>query len=311
MSNQQHDTEASQSSDCPRHIDPIQKISARSAEIGGGITVNRVLPSRQRRMIGAWCFLDHAGPAVFRDGTGMKVGPHPHIGLQTFTWMVAGEVLHRDSLGNVAEVRPGEVNLMTAGRGISHTEESLAGSEQLHAAQLWIALPYQDRECEPAFDHYPELPVWRQGDSQLTLLAGRYAGEQSPAKIYSPLLAVDIVSASGDELYLPLDTRFEYGILVLQGDIVVCGQRFVENDLAYFSPGANEVQVTLSPNSQIIFLGGEPFAGDITLWWNFVGHSRAEITQAQRDWEAGSSRFGSISGFDGAPLIAPPLPWRE
>ncbi|WP_373090837.1 pirin family protein [Zhongshania sp.] len=137
----------------------------------------------------------------------------------------------RDRHGSVVEVRPREVNLMTAGRGISHTEESLVGSEPLHAAQFRIALPYQDRECEPVFDHYPGLPVWRQGDSPLSLLAGGYADELSPA-IYSPLLAVDIVSASGDELYLPLDTRFEYGILVLRGGAAVCDQRFVENDLA-------------------------------------------------------------------------------
>jgi len=311
MTNQQQDSDESLSSDCPVHANAIQKVSARSAEIGGGITVNRVLPSRQRRMIGAWCFLDHAGPAVFRRGGGMKVGPHPHIGLQTFTWMVAGEVLHRDSLGNVAEVRPGEVNLMTAGRGISHTEESLASSEQLHAAQLWIALPHTERECSPAFDHYPNLPVWADGNCQLTLLAGAYNEWTSPAKIYTRLLAIDVLSADGGELDLALKPDFEYGILVLQGEVEVCGEQFVENELAYFRPGESQLRISLSPSSQVIFLGGEPFADEIILWWNYVGHSRAEIIQAQLDWEEAAPRFGRISGFDGGPLTAPPLPWTS
>ncbi len=311
MSNQQPDSEASSSADCPPHLNPIQKIKARSADIGGGIKVNRVLPSRQRRMIGAWCFLDHAGPAVFRAGEGMRVGPHPHIGLQTFTWMVAGEVLHRDSLGNVAEVRPGEVNLMTAGRGISHTEESLAACDQLHAAQLWIALPYQERTCAPAFEHYPDLPRWSTDHCQLTLLAGAYGAKRSPARVYSPLLALDVCSAAGGDLQLQLKPNFEYGILVLQGDISVCGEAFTENDLAYFSPGASALEVKLSADSQFVFLGGEPFAENITLWWNYVGHNRAEIIQAQRDWEESSPRFGRISGWDGPRLIGPPLPWKD
>src|SRR3546814_8216060 len=136
------------------------RIAARHAEIGGGITVDRVLPSRQKRTIGAWCFLDHAGPAVFKPGAGMRVGPHPHIGLQTFTWMIEGEVLHRDSLGNVQMIRPGQVNLMTAGRGIAHTEESADGETALQAVQLWIALPGDANDCDPAFAHSATLPVW-------------------------------------------------------------------------------------------------------------------------------------------------------
>lgn len=140
-------SEVSVSFDCPEDQNgdkQIQRVPARSAQVGGGITVGRILPSSQRRMVGAWCFLDHAGPAVFTSGPGLRVGPHPHIGLQTFTWMIQGEVLHRDSLGHVQVIKPGQVNLMTAGRGISHTEESLPGEDKLHAVQLWIALPFKD-----------------------------------------------------------------------------------------------------------------------------------------------------------------------
>ncbi|MBS0554280.1 MAG: pirin family protein, partial [Proteobacteria bacterium] len=170
----------------------LQRIVARTAEIGGGVSVSRLLPTLQRRMVGAWCFLDHAGPAGFEPGAGMRVGPHPHIGLQTFTWMIEGEVLHRDSLGHVQVIRPGQVNLMTAGRGISHTEESLPGERRLHAAQLWIALPAAECDCAPAFDHYPDLPVWDEQGCRFTLLAGRWGGREAPARLYSPLVGIDL-----------------------------------------------------------------------------------------------------------------------
>src|SRR5690554_2590737 len=186
MSNQIKDAAASSSLDCPvvEGRRQVQHVPARKAEVGG-IPIHRVLPSRQRRLVGAWCFLDHAGPAVFKgDSRGMQVGPHPHIGLQTFTWMIQGEILHRDSLGNVQVIRPGQVNLMTAGRGISHTEESLAAEEHLHAAQLWIALPPEASACAPAFDHHPVLPRWSEGGCDFTLLAGEYQGHAAPAKLY-------------------------------------------------------------------------------------------------------------------------------
>ncbi|MBF2979098.1 pirin family protein, partial [Pseudomonas aeruginosa] len=163
MSNTEERCDLSSSRDCPeRREHLLQRVTARAAEIGGGITVSRLMPSRQRRMIGAWCFLDHAGPAEFEPGGGLAVGPHPHIGLQTFTWMIQGEALHRDSLGNVQVIRPGQVNLMTAGHGIAHTEESLPDERHAHAAQLWIALPYEQRDIAPAFDHHPDLPRWQE-----------------------------------------------------------------------------------------------------------------------------------------------------
>lgn len=287
----------------------IQRVIARSAEIGGGISVNRLMPSRQRRMIGAWCFLDHAGPAVFNPGAGMRVGPHPHTGLQTFTWMIEGEVLHRDSLGNVQVIRPGQVNLMTAGRGIAHTEESLPGENKLHAAQLWIALPSRDKDCEPAFDHHPDLPVWEAQGCRFTLLAGHYEGRSAAAKTYSPLVGVDLFSAQGGAVELTLDPAFEYGVLPLTGHVSINQENFAANELAYLGSGSKRANLHFSADSRAILIGGEPYREEILLWWNFVGHSKSEIAQAQHDWEAGGARFGRVDGYDGAPLVAPALPW--
>lgn len=286
----------------------IQRIASRQAEVGG-IPINRVMPSRQRRMIGAWCFLDHAGPAVFRPGAGMRVGPHPHTCLQTFTWMLKGEILHRDSLGNEQVIRPGQVNLMTAGQGIAHTEESLPGEEQLHAAQLWIALPPEAGDCKPAFDHHPILPTWSEDGCDFTLLAGSYKMHTAPSRLYSPLIGMDLFSAQGTDICLPLDPAFEYGVLVLEGETTIGTQQFAIDELAYLGSGNSEVRLQLNADSRVILLGGVPWPQQILMWWNFVGHSKAEIAQAQRDWEAGSDRFGIIPEYDGPPLIAPPLPW--
>ena len=288
----------------------VQRVTSRSAEIGGGVTVNRVIPSRQRRMIGAWCFLDHAGPAVFESGAGMRVGPHPHIGLQTFTWMLQGEVMHRDSLGNVQVVRPGQVNLMTAGHGIAHTEESLPGEHHLHAAQLWIALPFESRDVPPAFDHYPDLPQWTEQGVVVTLLAGTMAGRHAPARTYTPLMGADLTSEAGATLSLKLDPAFEYGILPLQGGITIGDDTFAANELAFLGTGRDHIALTLAPGSQILLVGGLPFGSEVLIWWNFVGHDKGEIAQAQRDWETGADRFGTVEGFDGPRLVAPTLLWK-
>lgn len=301
-------TQPSSSLDCPPATGSLQRIASRPAEVGG-IPIHRVLPSRHRRTIGAWCFLDHAGPSRFEPGQGMRVGPHPHIGLQTFTWMIEGEVLHRDSLGNEQVIRPGQVNLMTAGRGISHTEESLAQEDTLHAAQLWIALPPEASGCAPAFDHHPRLPRWSDGGCDVTLLAGSQQGHTAPARLYSPLVGLDVFSAQGGALALPLDPGFEYGVLPLEGEVHVEEEAFAVNELAYLGQGRRELRLRLAPGSRAIVLGGEPCRGEILIWWNFVGHDKAEIARAQRDWEACDGRFGQVHGYDGPPLTAPPLPW--
>ncbi|HEX5804260.1 MAG TPA: pirin family protein [Azospira sp.] len=294
----------------------VERIAARRADIGGGITVQRVLPVRERRTIGAWCFLDHAGPAVFEPGGGMRVGAHPHIGLQTFTWLIEGEVLHRDSLGNEQVIRPGQVNLMTAGRGIVHTEESLPGERRLHAAQLWIALPAAVADCAPAFEHHPALPEWDLGGCRATLLTGSHGGHVAPTRAHSPLVGLDLVSRQAAAIGLPLDPAFEYGLLPLTGEIHLGGQRFAANELAYLGRGRDAIGVDLAPGTRLLLVGGEPLDEEIVIWWNFVGRSKSVIAQAQRDWENGtdggySERFGRVAGYRGEPLKAPPLPWIE
>jgi redox-sensitive bicupin YhaK (pirin superfamily) len=285
-------------------------ITARTASIGGGIPVARVLPSKERRSIGAWCFLDHAGPADFSPGHGMRVGPHPHIGLQTFTWMIEGEVLHRDSLGSEQIIRPGQVNLMTAGYGISHSEECLSDETRLHAAQLWIALPFHAKNVTPAFNHYPELPVWRTQFTQFSLLAGKYGSYEAPTQTFSPLVGLEVLSQDGDAIDLALETTFEYGILVLEGSIECESQQVEKDQLIYLGEGRELVHISMTKNTRILLVGGEKFTHEIIIWWNFVGYNREDITQANQEWENGSARFGKVVGFDGPPLAAPPLPWE-
>lgn len=287
---------------------PIERILPREADLGEGLIVRRALPTRQRRMVGAWCFLDHAGPVDFAPGGGMHVGAHPHTALQTFTWLIDGEVLHRDSLGSEQVIRPGQVNLMTAGHGIVHTEDSLPDARRLHAAQLWIALPPEMADCPPAFEHHPDLPRWEQDGCALTLLAGRHGERQSPARLHSPLVGLDICSSSAAGLDLPLDPSFEYGILPLEGSLRIGDETFDSNAFACFDPGADNIHLELAANTRLLVIGGVPFAQPVLMAWNFVGHSREAITAAQRDWEAGSPRFGPVEGSTRR-LIAPPLPW--
>lgn len=287
----------------------IQRIAGRSSEIGEGMVVLRALPTRARRMVGAWCFLDHLGPLQFAAGKGMHVGAHPHIGLQTFTWLIEGEVLHRDSLGNEQVIRPGQVNLMTAGHGVVHCEDSLASGQRLHAAQLWIALPGAEVDCPADFAHYPELPRWDDGGCRFTLLAGSFAGRTMAGDFRSPLVGIDVWSEAGATARLSLNPAFEYGILPLQGAVRIDGEGFASDEFAYLGPGADHLDIALAPATRILLLGGEPFGEPVQMWWNFVGFGKEEIARAQRDWEAGSPRFGRVAGDEGRRLVAPPLPW--
>ncbi|WP_299150535.1 pirin family protein, partial [uncultured Acinetobacter sp.] len=189
-------TELSHSDDCEKYIQQfIQEVPLRRAEIGQGTVIKRALPSRHKRMIGAWCFLDHAGPVSFPQGDGLDVGPHPHIGLQTFTWMIEGTLMHTDSIGSKQLIRPKQVNLMTAGQGISHTEVAPEQETHMHAAQLWIALPDAKRNMPSRFDHYPELPVVSRDGVEFTVLVGEFLETRSPVEVHSPLLALDLTAA--------------------------------------------------------------------------------------------------------------------
>jgi redox-sensitive bicupin YhaK (pirin superfamily) len=290
-----------------------QRLEARNSILGEGLLIRRALPHRERRMIGAWCFLDHAGPLDVSQGPGMRVGPHPHIGLQTFTWMIEGEVLHRDSLGYEQIIQPGQVNLMTAGVGISHSEESpQQRSAGLQLAQLWIALPDSHRHIPPAFEHYPVLPRCGVGGFETTLLVGKMGPQVSPVKVHTPLLALDLNTRGNANGTLALRPDFEYGVLVLEGraEIAVAGttpQTLESGTLLYIPTGQHELQLHSQDACRILLIGGEPFKEEIVLWWNFVGRNREEIATATATWNAHTA-FGDVNGYIGEPLVAPPVP---
>lgn len=275
----------------------LRHYPGRVADVGG-VPVLRALPQRGRRMVGAWCFLDHAGPSHFESGPGMQVGPHPHTCLQTFTWMIEGEILHRDSLGSEQPIRPGQVNLMTAGKGIAHSEESL-GKPDFHAVQLWIALPKDQRFMPPRFQHYPQLPRLQEQGIQMTVLAGDWLGQQAPTEVHSPLVAVDMEAAQASSASLALRPDFEYAVLCLYGEVQVNGEAAPSNQLVYLPDGQTSLDLQCGAGSRCILLGGTPYEGGVMIWWNFVGQSQQEIEGFLRDWQNGE-------GF-GAP-VASPLP---
>ena len=283
---------------------PSERLESRSAEIGGGLTIRRALPNRHRRTVGAWCFLDHAGPMEFAADGGMHVGPHPHIGLQTFTWMIEGEVVHRDSLGNEQVITPGQVNLMTAGAGIAHAEDSAPGrTGKLHAAQLWIALPESERRRPPAFHNYPHLPLLESGGFSMRVLAGSAFGQTSPAEVYSPLVGLDLSTTGRAALTVPLSAPFEHAALALSGTARVAGEALAPGTLLYFAPGREELALRTEGAARILLVGGTPFGEEILVWWNFVARTREEIAAATRDWNAG--RFGAVHGSPAPALVAP------
>ncbi|CAI0740109.1 pirin family protein [Serratia ficaria] len=295
----------------PDGASQIQRIAVRTAEVGG-VPIARALPTRERRTVGAWCFLDHAGPTVFNgDDPGMDVGPHPHTGLQTFTWMIEGEVLHRDSLGSEQLIRPGQVNLMTAGRGIAHTEQSAGKQRRLHAAQLWIALPAEHADMAPRFDHYPDLPQWLDGNVNHRLLVGEFGQYRSPVFTLSPIIALDLEWQADGDLQLPLNNNYEIGLLPLIGAFELNDEKFSPDEFAYLGMNINSIGLKAAKGSRGLLIGGVPLNEEILIWWNFVGHTREEIIQAQRDWEQGNSRFPEVNGYSGGRMTAPRLPWSD
>jgi quercetin 2,3-dioxygenase len=280
----------------------FERNEARAAEIGGGLMVRRALPNRARRMVGAWCFLDHAGPLRFEAGGGLRVGPHPHIGLQTFTWMIEGTVMHRDSLGNEQLIRPGQVNLMTAGDGIAHAEDSTGTC--VHAVQLWIALPEGERRRQPAFRNHPELPCIELEGFSIRVLAGSVLGRTSPVEVYSPLVGLDLTAAARAGLSLPLTAAYEHAALTLSGAASLAGERLSPGTLLYLGSGRDALRIECESAVRMILIGGAPFGEEILLWWNFVARRTDEIEEATRDWNAGR-RFGVVRGSPSPPLIAP------
>lgn len=294
----------------------VDKFLAKTKDVGG-IPVARLLPQNKHRTVGAWCFLDHAGPATFsQENKGMQVGLHPHTNLQTFTWMLEGEVWHQDSLGNRQLIRPKQVNLMTAGtgnqRGISHTEQTPAGVKNLHAVQLWIALP-MNQEIEPNFEHYPQLPEWSDQGIDYILTTGSYQGRQAPTSQFSPLVGVDMRFQQAQAFEIERQDKFEYAILVINGTIKINGERYAKDEIAILSDCAaaqEELTLWAEQGTHIMLLGGEPLPHPTVIWWNFVADKVEDLEQAVNDWNNQHPRFGTIDlqGTELSRLVAPAIP---
>jgi redox-sensitive bicupin YhaK (pirin superfamily) len=288
----------------------MEILEPRDVPLGGprAMTVRRTLPQRSRSLIGAWCFADHYGPDDVADTGGMDVAPHPHTGLQTVSWLFSGEIEHRDSLGSHAFVRPGELNLMTGGHGISHSEVSTPSTTVLHGVQLWVVLPGQHRHTAPDFQHHVPEPLHLDG-AVLRVFLGTLAGSASPVRTFTPLLGAEVVLPPHATLTVPVDPAFEHGILVDEGRIRTAETLLRPAELGYVPDGATTLTLTNESDTtaRLLLLGGPPFGEEIVMWWNFVARSHDEITQAREDWMQGD-RFGEVSGYDGDPLPAPELP---
>ncbi|MFI7320346.1 pirin family protein [Streptomyces venezuelae] len=286
-------------------------LSARDVPLGGprSMTVRRTLPQRARTLIGAWCFVDHYGPDDVSETGGMDVAPHPHTGLQTVSWLFSGEIEHRDSLGSHAYVRPGELNLMTGGHGISHTEVSTARTTVLHGVQLWVALPDEHRHADRDFQHHAPAPVRLDG-ARARVFLGTLAGETSPVRTFTPLLGAELVLDPHATVTLAVDAAFEHGLLVDQGRVRMADTVVEQAELGYLDTGRTTLTLTNETDTEarVILLGGTPFGEEIVMWWNFIGRSHEDIVEARQAWEAASDRFGEVEGYPGARLPAPALP---
>lgn len=278
----------------------VTVLGPRLAEVGG-FEVGRVLPQRARRMVGPWCFVDRMGPAHLDATSGLDVGPHPHIGLQTVTWLLEGRLLHTDSLGTEQIIEPGQLNLMTAGRGVSHAEQSsgVADTGRLFGVQLWVAQPSDTRWDPPAFEHHGDLDMVEFDHGRAKVIIGSFAGASSPARRDSDHVAVEIDLDAGT-VEVPCVAGHEYAVLGLGAPVMVAGQLVQRGELAVLESsgavGDGEVPLVIeaAQRSQVLLIGGEPFGEDIVMWWNYVARDRREITDAHRDWAAGATRFGTV-----------------
>ena len=284
---------------------PAIEITESRTTVVGGAPVRRALPKRTRRTVGAWCFLDQLGPAQVTDEWGLEVGPHPHTGLQTVTWLVAGQQLHRDSLGTEQTIRPGQLNLMTAGRGVAHAEETLEYRGPVHGVQLWVAQPDATRAGDPDFEHHADLPQAELDALTATVLVGRFAGEESKARADTPLVGLDLQVRAGRSL-LPLQRDFEHAVVVLDGEIALDGQPVRPGALAYLGRSREQLQVEASENARAVLVGGEPFESPVLMWWNFVARTHEELAEALAAWQAADERFGDVRSDLGR-IPAPPL----
>ena len=293
----------------PVTADGLELTNARTASVGD-MTVSRLLPLRQRRSVGAWCFIDHYGPMSVDGVRGMAVPPHPHIGLQTVTWLFAGNVLHKDSLGSEQMIRPGQLNLMTAGRGIAHSEESPAEHDPLlHGVQLWVALPDRSRFVEPDFEHYGDLPSARIGNLAVTVLIGSLADLRSPATTFTGIVGAELTAVRDVAERIPLQPSFEHAVVLTTGSARAGETNLAAGNLLYVPPGRDELAITAREGTAAMLLGGIPLGEPLLMWWNFVARTPDEIASAVEGWRAGM--FGHVGGSVSKPLDPPPLDVRR
>ncbi len=304
MSNVLPAAEAESCESAPHTVSSIEELPDRAVQLGS-LEVHRVLPVRGRRLIGPWCFFDRFGPLNFEGEKVMDVAPHPHIGLQTVTWLFAGEVVHNDSLGSECLVRPGQLSLMSAGRGIAHAEETpTQNSGKLDGAQLWVALPEGSRAIDPAYQCTGQQPAVEHPGCLVTAILGDYAGGSSVGKQFSPAVAADIAVHAGKKVHLPLRRDFEYGILLASGDASVEGTALRANTLYYLGAGRGEFSVWSRSGGRLLLIGGAPFGETILMWWNFVARTAEEITSAREAWE-NHELTGDVPRYAGSRLAAP------
>lgn len=292
-------------------------LEAREVPLGGvrAMSVRRSLPQRELPMVGAWCFLDRFGPQDAR----MRVEPHPHIGLQTVTWPLVGEIRHRDAVGSDVVLRPGQLNLMTSGTGIAHSEYSVGEDPvPLDALQLWVALPEARRHGAAAFERHTDLPAVdvpavRGADGEAIVVLGELAGVASPATVHTPIVGAQVTLRPGARVRIPLRADWEHALIGVFGDIEVhadpaASTALDSEHLLYLGLGREAIEVSSTGGATVFLIGGEPFEAEIVMWWNFVGRTHDEIAVAREDWKALSPRFDHVVGHGDERVPAPPLP---
>ena len=303
--------------DCEHHNHPpteVQHLSPKLVALGEGsdaMTVRRTLPQLERSFVGAWCFADHYGPNLVEATGGMDVAPHPHTSLQTVSWLFDGEIEHRDSGGVHDLVRPGEVNLMTSGRGISHSEVTTRQTGYLHGVQLWVVLPEHAKDVARGFQHHRPAVVDIPGGTA-RVMVGDLAGASSPIVTETRLLGAEVILRPGAEWEFEVEAGFEHGLLVDIGAVEMDGVLIEKDAMGVRDAGLGHLRLhnPTDRDARLMLLGGEPFEEGIVMWWNFIGRSHEEIVELREAWQAGDERFGDVRGYTGATrrLEAPPLP---
>jgi quercetin 2,3-dioxygenase len=290
------------------NVPGITLTESRSTYVGQA-SVRRALPTRGRRTVGAWCFIDHIGPASFSPENRYDVAPHPHIGLQTVTWLYDGAIVHRDSLGSEQLISAGQLNLMTAGEGIAHSEENPGiTSGELHGVQLWVALPNDTRDGGSAFEHHELLPTFGIGRGVGTVLMGRYGDLASPARSDSDLVGLELRLGSGNSV-VELRSDFEHALVVTSGALEIEGTFVEPGHLAYLGLGRDAIPVTARHETTALLLGGTPLDETVMMWWNFVARTQDEISEAYESWLKHDERFGPVNSKLPRIEVGPP-PWH-